>query len=77
MEIQLYDYIYERKMRGLREFVSIGQGLIVLSCQLVLVMFHAVWRQRQRNAMIWEYPSCELNVHYVRTYAEKVFPCPI
>ena len=36
--------------RALREFISIGQIVLVLSCQLVLIMFRAVRRQRQRNA---------------------------
>ena len=43
--------IYERKMeRGLQEFVSTGQVVIFLSCQLVLAMFLC----ENGNGNIWE-----------------------
>lgn len=51
----------ERKMKrgGAAGFVWV-RVLIVLSCQLVLAMFHAVWWQRlwrQRRKRLWEYPG--------------------
>ena len=57
--------------RGLQELVSIGQVVIVLSCQLVLIMFLLVMGITETADQ-----SCELNIRYLRTYSAKVFHLP-
>ena len=62
--------IRKKKMeRGLQEFLSIGQVVIVLSCQLVMA--------RKMPTAETADQSYKLNVRYVRTYSVKVFPSPI
>ena len=68
----------EKMERGLHEFVSTGQVLIVLSCQLVWPCFmlsgdkarlsHAMGISGKTPTAETADQSCELSVHYVRIY---------
>ena len=63
--------------RGLQEFVSIGRVVIVLSCQIVLAMLHAIWRCWKTLRVETADESCELNVRYAIIYSTNAFPLPI
>lgn len=70
--------IYQIKMkRGLREFVSIGQVIIVLSCQLVLAMcLHVLGISRKTLTVETADQSCELNVPFGELIWQRCFHLP-